>query len=164
MPVGVRSLYQTWHLLRSIQVGHLEANSTHQSRIGFRFFLAPDHAHFNFHRAIQSSGISSIAVAGITAGCFGAVVLITILLTVLYRNSRSGRRRRRLPVHSDENYGFQDKRVDEIPMGVTLNPTQTASQFIWSACSIRASNTLRHRLGSVHISLNQIHPIDVSRP
>ena len=69
-------------------------------------------------------------MATIVAGSFGAALLIAIVLIVVYCKSRSGRRRRRLSVHAEEDYVNEEKRVDEIPLGVTLNPTRSTPQSI----------------------------------
>ena len=85
---------------------------------------------YTLHMTLSASGVSSTTVAAIVAGCLGAALLITIAIVVIYCKSRSGRRRRRLSVHAEEDYVNEENSVDEIPVGVTSTLTRTSSQFI----------------------------------
>jgi hypothetical protein len=85
---------------------------------------------YTLHMTLSAPGVSSTTVAAIVAGCFGAALLITIALVVIYCKSGSGRRRRRLSVHAEEDYVNEVNSVDEIPVGVTSTLTRTSSQFI----------------------------------
>jgi hypothetical protein len=85
---------------------------------------------YTLHMTLSAPGVSSQTVAAIVASCFGAALLIALALVVIYCKSTSGRRRRRLSVHAEEDYVNEENSADEIPVGVTSTLTRTSSQFI----------------------------------